>query len=437
MKFAALALASCLYVAIVLSAGRTAWSQSPYATIFPNLVDFPAGIGGEPIGDLFRQGPIGGGTYYGITTSGNPAVYALPYPAFPEQPTLLAPIPVGAPTAIVPTVDSSGSPTALYSMTDQGWLYKSSLTPDFPTLVGSLGQTIDNAGTPQGSLVSDGTAVYGTTTNGGAGGDGIIYRISLDGSGAHRLHDFATGGGGAPVGGLTAVPVLSFPQGVAVTTTMLFGTTSTGGAFGDGTLFEINLSGGGFKVLHDFNGADGAAPMTALTVVGNTVFGTTSAGGTANDGTVFSFNTLDNSFQSLHSFTGADGAHPMAALATFPLVIEEANPPIFAGAAIVGTTYDGGDANKGTLFYMQPDGTFHSLYSFHGPDGAHPMGPIIWTGPFAADFLGTTMNGGADGAGTVFRGSFNLPEPSSVALGLLGVIMLGVRGAVARKQPSR
>jgi hypothetical protein len=69
----------------------------------------------------------------------------------------------------------------------------------------------------------------------------------------------------------------------------LFGTTLTGGTFGNGgTIFRINTDGNGFAVLKSFTGGnDGSGPSASLVLSGTTLYGTTSAGGVGH-GVVFS-----------------------------------------------------------------------------------------------------------------------------------------------------
>src|SRR5438132_1616376 len=60
----------------------------------------------------------------------------------------------------------------------------------------------------------------------------------------------------------------------------LYGTTSHGGAFGVGTIFAVNIDGNGFTNLHSFSALsgtvstnrDGARPLAALVISGNTLF---------------------------------------------------------------------------------------------------------------------------------------------------------------------
>jgi uncharacterized repeat protein (TIGR03803 family) len=73
----------------------------------------------------------------------------------------------------------------------------------------------------------------------------------------------------------------------------MFGTTSNGGNSGAGVLYEISPSSGGWteSVVYSFsNGADGGFPSTPVTFdsKGN-LFGTAEFGGTAGDGVAFAF----------------------------------------------------------------------------------------------------------------------------------------------------
>ena len=71
----------------------------------------------------------------------------------------------------------------------------------------------------------------------------------------------------------------------------LFGTNYTGGANGDGTVFELVNNGGGSytpTTLVSFNGTDGSGPFASLIVdAAGHLFGTTSQDGANGDGTVF------------------------------------------------------------------------------------------------------------------------------------------------------
>jgi hypothetical protein len=85
----------------------------------------------------------------------------------------------------------------------------------------------------------------------------------------------------------------------------LFGTTTSGGSSGDGTLWQG--PGSPSTTLVSFNGADGADPATGAIIdpVSNDFVGTTLSGGPANDGVIFDFNGINLILRA--TFTGASG----------------------------------------------------------------------------------------------------------------------------------
>lgn len=98
-------------------------------------------------------------------------------------------------------------------------------------------------------------------------------------------------------------------------------------------------------------------------------------------------------FTSLHSFNGGDGANPYSALAQG------------ADGNFYGATEHGGAQGLGTVFRIAPDGTFTSLYSFcslaNCADGSFPTSTLTRTPN--GDFYGTTALGGFSNGGTFFR----------------------------------
>ena len=68
-----------------------------------------------------------------------------------------------------------------------------------------------------------------------------------------------------------------------------------------------------FATVVSFSGTDGANPLGALFDVGGTLYGTTENGGSANDGTVFSLNPTTGALATVASFTGTNAAGPYPA----------------------------------------------------------------------------------------------------------------------------
>ena len=279
-------------------------------------------------------------------------------------------------------VDPQGN---LFGTTSAGGTFGNGTVFEIPT--GSSVPTILHSFTgadganPRANLMMDPSGnLFGTTVNGGALGSGTVFEIPHSG-GFFTLHDF-TGfaDGGAPYGGLLRDAAGN-----------LFGTTFSGGGGHNGTLFEIP-HGGGFTTLLSFTGtANGAKPTGQLTLdnAGN-IFGTTSAGGAHGNGTIFVIAASAGSLTTLYSFTGGvDGASPYAGLT------------LDSSGDLFGTTFRGGAYARGTVFEI-PFGasTPQTLYSFTGgADGLNPYGPVTVT--TQGNIFGTTTGGGAAGLGTL------------------------------------
>jgi uncharacterized repeat protein (TIGR03803 family) len=171
---------------------------------------------------------------------------------------------------------------------------------------------------PMGALIDLGNTLYGTTKYGGNGpcdyfysgpsGCGTVFSINRYTGGETVLYDFncsyfCNDSGDFPQPGLTDV------DGT------LYGTTAAGGASNDGTVFSINLHTGTETVIYSFaGGSDGAVPNGFLKLVTGTLYGTTASGGAHGDGTVFSINPSTGTETVLHSFAGrSDGAVPNGA----------------------------------------------------------------------------------------------------------------------------
>jgi uncharacterized repeat protein (TIGR03803 family) len=150
--------------------------------------------------------------------------------------------------------------------------------------------------------------------------------------------------------------------------------------------------------LFSFDGTDGAVPQAGLVQATNgDLYGTTVSGGTNTNGTVFKI-TPGGALTTLYSFCSlgypcADGDSPYAGL------VQASNGDLY------GTTYSGGANRYGTVFKITPGGTPTTLYSFCSQsgctDGLAPYAALVQAAN--GDLYGTTVYGGADGFGTVFK----------------------------------
>jgi uncharacterized repeat protein (TIGR03803 family) len=241
---------------------------------------------------------------------------------------------------------------------------------------------------------------YGTTYNLGANGIGpygTVFRITPGGT-LTTLYSFCSQSGCSD----GESPTGAFLQAI---NGKFYGTTSAGGANGDGTVFEIT-TGGMLTTLYSFCSqsgcADGATPFAGLVQGSNgDLYGTTAYGGANGLGTVFKVTPV-GTLTVLHSFAGPDGANPIAGLVQTPY------------RDLYGTTGYGGSSSNceegcGTIFKITPGGTLTTLHSFDGSDGSGPIVSELVQAP-DGNFYGTTQYGGStsdanceEGCGTVFR----------------------------------
>jgi uncharacterized repeat protein (TIGR03803 family) len=172
----------------------------------------------------------------------------------------------------------------------------------------------------------------------------------------------------------------------------LYGTTPACGGSNNGTVFSVSQT-GVETTLHTFtlDGTDCILPYSGLVLdkAGN-FYGTTYEGGANGAGTVYKITpagteTIIHSF----SFTGTEGHYPQSSVIFDKL-----------GNLYGTTTY--GNGNLGTVYEITPTGTETVLHSFNkdGTDGYHPYGGVIL---LKNGLYGTTLAGGANDAGTVFK----------------------------------
>jgi uncharacterized repeat protein (TIGR03803 family) len=203
----------------------------------------------------------------------------------------------------------------------------------------------------------------------------------------------------------------------------IYGVTSEGGQFGDGTVFKLTITtnGGAVEsVLHSFkpDGQDGLIPNGGLILdASGNLYGTTYSGGsrlcpyylgTQGCGTVYELILQPDGAwteQILHEFTGGgrDGANPEAGL-------------VFDAAGnLYGTTYYGGSSTRcstqygktgcGTAFELMPggDGAWQEklLFNFYPNAGTNPIAGL--TLDASGNLYGTTPYAGTGSNGTVFE----------------------------------
>lgn len=258
---------------------------------------------------------------------------------------------------------------------------------------------------PSSRLVALSGKLYGTTRAGGAGNEGTVYRITPSGVEA-VLHSFATG-----CRRRKKCSDGSNPTSLVHLSGTLYGTTGGGGLGpcgnphgpdGCGTVFSFKN--GAETVLYSFTGGgcrhsrrcrDANSP-NALSAIDGTLYGTSWYGGTYGLGTVFSV-TTSGVEKVLHSFgrgskgLGAEGG-------AYP------NEGVIGiDGTLYGTTVYGGANGAGEVYSMSKTGRTKVLYSFDAPLGGGSAGPNGSLINVNGVLYGTTNGGGAyHDEGTVY-----------------------------------
>jgi uncharacterized repeat protein (TIGR03803 family) len=280
-------------------------------------------------------------------------------------------------------------------------------------------------------------ALYSSTTKGGAYGYGLVFRLAPPAHVCARiscpwtetiLHSFSGGSDGENPGG-----DLIFDRAGNI-----YGTTSNGGGFGSGVVYELSPSNGGWteSILHSFQGnsLDGAAPASGVIFdnAGN-LYGTTLlGGGSDNAGTVYKLTHSASGWTEsiLHSFTLASGCTEpsgglifdsagnlygttLSQVATYELsrsnggwsfaILHHFN---VATGSFASMSMDAAGNLYGTLFFAEqevfrltPSDGQWTLTGFTGGPGGFPHGSVILD---ASGNIYTTTEEGC-GAGCVFE----------------------------------
>ena len=390
------------------------------AQTFKTLVNFNGSNGGSPLASVVQGAD---GNLYGTTESGTPGQ---------SWGTVFKVTPVGTLTTIYrfcaqPACADGSTPRAglvlaadgnFYGTTSyggtkgDGTIFKITPAGTLTTLHSLGGYPYDGA-YPAGGLIqaADGN-FYGTTNFGGSYNRGTVFKVTPAGA-LTMLHSFHSEDGCYPYGAL-----------VQSTDGNFYGTTSSGGGAGCstglcGTVFRVG-SKGVFATLHSFDLTDGGDSVAGL-IQGSdgNFYGTTSLGGAYGDGTIFQI-TSEGTLTTLHSFDSTDGSNAGAAL------IQATDGNFY------GTTMSGADNGNGTVFEITPSGMLTTLHSFDSIRGGRPGAALVEAtngGFYGTTLVGGTSKDGTVFALSVGLGAFVETVPTVGKVGqsvtLLGTNLTG------------
>jgi uncharacterized repeat protein (TIGR03803 family) len=339
----------------------------PLTTLY-NFVPYGSG-GYVPISDLITDST---GAFYGTTFSGGDPVCNC-----------------GGVYKLIPPVQAGGAWTeqSLYAFTGND-------------IDGRLPATAPLTMAPQGIL-------YGVTIRGGTWDSGVIYQLTPATDGTYTesvLYSFGDLADASTPNG----PITLDSSGA------LYGVTSLGGVFNNGTVYKFVPAGNGQLAIESILFSFKAGTKSGVTPIGNLLFdsagnlyGVTNAGGSANDdGTVFKLTPAKAAWteSTLYVFNKKSGANPEGGLTWNP-----------ATGALYGTTsaQNGKTTGDGSVFKLLPPTvqggawTESTLYQFtYATVGGYPTGSVT-RDPTTGTLYGTAINGGITGCdlfcGTVWQ----------------------------------
>jgi hypothetical protein len=318
------------------------------------LFEFDSGDGDNPIGGVVfgPNGALYGTTFGSVENQGTvfqmrpPLSVCKAFLCYWNETVLhtFTGAPDGAdPQAVNLVFDQAGN---IYGTTQGGGMYGGGttfeLTPSggggyTASILHNFGNGTDGNLPYSGVVLDRAGNVYGTTAFGGTGTPeecgstcGTVYQLMPSNGGwvENVLVDFDGTNGRGPYGNL-----------IIDASGNLYGTTDSGGQIGgnngDGVVFKLAPSGGGFTYseLYTFSSCNpvGGVVMNAS---GN-FFGVCATGGAHQDGWIFELTNCSQTcgVSDLHDFSGSDGAEP------------EATPVLDANGNLYGTTVEGGIVN--------------------------------------------------------------------------------------------
>lgn len=149
----------------------------------------------------------------------------------------------------------------------------------------------------------------------------------------------------------------------------LWGMTTIGGDYNQGTIFSTDSAGNNYYVEHSFKLYDGASPQhLKLCASDGKFYGLTSTGGANNKGVLFEYDAVNDIYITKIEFDGVNtGSLPFGSL------LKTSNGKMY------GLTSEGGTFDKGVIFeYIISTNTLVKLFDFDGlQNGGKPYNSLI------------------------------------------------------------
>ena len=243
-------------------------------------------------------------------------------------------------------------------------------------------------------LAADGK-LYGTTTYGGANDEGVLFQYDPATNILVPKVEFGGAKGSGPRGEL-----------VQLKDGKIYGTTREGGANHEGVLFQFDPVTGDYSKKIDFEKtAKGSYPEGGLTATPDgKLLGVTTSGGTnfnaailSGFGVLFQYDPATNDFVKKINFDGTvTGSNPNGKL------VRTTDGKFYGMTTTGGTGSDSVDVGAGVLFEYDPaTSLINKKLDFGSGKGANPNGSLMLASD--GNLYGVTNNGGKYNMGVLFQ----------------------------------
>jgi len=239
---------------------------------------------------------------------------------------------------------------------------------------------------PKGDLLLAKNGIfYGLTYGGGATGRGVLFQFDLSTNIYTSLIEFGGDYGESPEGSL-----------IQASNGKLYGNTQTGGATGNGVLFEFDPTSGIILRKYDYTFATGYNAVGKLVESqSGKLLGIARSGGGMGGGVIYEFDLLSNIYIPKIEFGSTDGGNSSAGLA------------LHSNGKYYGLTAYGGSEKVGVIFeYQYSSNSYKKLLDFNAiANGGGPRGKLVQA--LNGKLYGMTPVGGKFGFGVIFE--FDMP----------------------------
>ena len=371
------------------------FEYNPLTDSLVNRFDFDFINGSTPLGSLAL---VGNGKLYGLTSNGGITNSGTFFAYNTVDSTLsklmdfkLASLMGDSPLGSL-MQSTSGK---IFGLTSAGGLYNKGVLFEMDQASGVYTKKFDfdstHGSNPQSELMqANNGKFYGTTSNGGAHNQGVIFEYDEPTNNIVVKYSFSSNTSGSnPTGSL-----LEYSNGVLYGTTVNDGFLQTNGS--SGTIYNYNYITNTFHNVYtlpySYQGFE--HPYCHLIKDNNNImYGTTTAGCPCGSGGIFSY-FPSFGFLPTHEFGVLDGKVGCGS----PLITRD-------GKKLFTLTEEGVTSyyNQGVIFYQNMSGsnTSGNIFQFHDTLGAYPMGAMIEAQN--NKLYGLTNSGGAGGCGVLFE----------------------------------